>query len=171
MRKFAAQDDEELMEVIGNVHLNPHFLKLAKELDVEEAKSPEDIFKSGQCRGLGARRGRGGGWGASAFVRRVACWCVVASAKPERPRWCGLRSGASRGPSAVDSARQNLAATFVNAFVNCGFGSDKLVTPEGSDWVPSPQFHGSFAPRSTIHALSVVLTSHMPLFRRPTAPV
>ncbi|KAF6153766.1 hypothetical protein GIB67_000999 [Kingdonia uniflora] len=28
----------------------------------------------------------------------------------------------------VDSARQNLAATFVNAFVNAGFGQDKLMT-------------------------------------------
>ena len=35
------------------------------------------------------------------------------------------------GP-AVDSARQNLAATFVNAFVNAGFGQDKLVT--GDTW-------------------------------------
>jgi len=31
--------------------------------------------------------------------------------------------------AALDSARQNLAATFVNAFVNAGFGNDKLVTP------------------------------------------
>ena len=30
--------------------------------------------------------------------------------------------------AAVDSARQNLANTFVNAFVNAGFGQDKLVT-------------------------------------------
>ncbi|KAI3925638.1 hypothetical protein MKW98_001492 [Papaver atlanticum] len=29
----------------------------------------------------------------------------------------------------VDSARQNLAATFVNAFVNAGFGQDKLMIP------------------------------------------
>ena len=29
---------------------------------------------------------------------------------------------------AVDSARQNLANTFVNAFVNAGFGQDKLMT-------------------------------------------
>lgn len=36
---------------------------------------------------------------------------------------------APAGP-AVDSARANLAATFVNAFVNAGFGTDKLVTPE-----------------------------------------
>ena len=32
-----------------------------------------------------------------------------------------LDGRASSGPS-VDSARQNLAATFVNAFVNAGFG-------------------------------------------------
>jgi hypothetical protein len=34
----------------------------------------------------------------------------------------------------VDSARQNLASTLVNAFVNAGFGTDKMVTPssEGS---------------------------------------
>lgn len=32
----------------------------------------------------------------------------------------------------ADSARQNLAKTFVNAFVNAGFGSDKLLTAEGS---------------------------------------
>ena len=36
---------------------------------------------------------------------------------------------APAGP-AVDSARANLAATYVNAFVNAGFGTDKLVTPE-----------------------------------------
>ncbi len=34
---------------------------------------------------------------------------------------------APAGP-AVDSARQNLASTFVNAFVNAGFGQDKLMT-------------------------------------------
>jgi 26S proteasome regulatory subunit N1 len=30
--------------------------------------------------------------------------------------------------AALDSARQNLASTFVNAFVNAGYGQDKLVT-------------------------------------------
>lgn len=39
----------------------------------------------------------------------------------------------SRGFSAtIDSARQNLANMFVNAFVNCGFGNDKLMTEEGT---------------------------------------
>jgi len=35
----------------------------------------------------------------------------------------------------IDSARQNLASTFVNAFVNAGFSSDKLMLDEASKWV------------------------------------
>jgi 26S proteasome regulatory subunit N1 len=31
-----------------------------------------------------------------------------------------------------DSARQNLASTFVNAFVNAGFGNDKLMLTDGA---------------------------------------
>jgi len=37
--------------------------------------------------------------------------------------------------SNVDSAKQNLASTFVNAFVNAGFRRDKLITDEGSKWI------------------------------------
>lgn len=45
-----------------------------------------------------------------------------------------LDGRASAGAS-VDSARQNLAATFVNAFVNAGFGQVKVVQSmcRGSD--------------------------------------
>lgn len=44
-----------------------------------------------------------------------------------------LTEGRAPSGPAVDSARQNLASTFVNAFVNAGFGQDKLMTvvPEG----------------------------------------
>eukprot|EP00761_Pharyngomonas_kirbyi_P012308 gb/GECH01012335.1/.p1 GENE.gb/GECH01012335.1/~~gb/GECH01012335.1/.p1 ORF type:complete len:872 (+),score=203.33 gb/GECH01012335.1/:1-2616(+) len=42
----------------------------------------------------------------------------------------------------VDSARQNLASTFVNAFVNAGFGQDKLITEEESDWIYKNKGHG-----------------------------
>ena len=35
------------------------------------------------------------------------------------------------GAAAADSARANLAATFVNAFVNAGFGTDRLMVPPG----------------------------------------
>ncbi|GJN39261.1 hypothetical protein PR202_gb28366 [Eleusine coracana subsp. coracana] len=39
-----------------------------------------------------------------------------------------LIDGRGATSSSLDSARQNLAATFVNAFVNAGFGQDKLMT-------------------------------------------
>lgn len=44
-----------------------------------------------------------------------------------------LTEGRAPSGPAVDSARQNLASTFVNAFVNAGFGQDKLMTivPDG----------------------------------------
>lgn len=37
----------------------------------------------------------------------------------------------------VDSARGNLAGSFVNAFVNAGFGNDKLMVDadEGNSWI------------------------------------
>lgn len=35
----------------------------------------------------------------------------------------------------VDSARANLASSFVNGFVNCSFGVDKLLTEEGNKWL------------------------------------
>ena len=41
----------------------------------------------------------------------------------------------------VDSARANLASTFVNAFVNAGFGQDKLMTPD-NEWLYKNRDHG-----------------------------
>ncbi|KAJ3122184.1 proteasome regulatory particle base subunit [Nowakowskiella sp. JEL0407] len=49
------------------------------------------------------------------------------------------------GSSNVDSARQNLASTFVNAFVNAGFRGDKLMTAnteEEASWVYKNKDHG-----------------------------
>ncbi|PVV00234.1 hypothetical protein BB559_000008 [Furculomyces boomerangus] len=45
--------------------------------------------------------------------------------------------GSRFGGQAVDSAKHNLASTFVNAFVNAGFGTDKLMTAgdDGNAWV------------------------------------
>jgi 26S proteasome regulatory subunit N1 len=44
----------------------------------------------------------------------------------------------------VDSARGNLAGTFVNAFVNAGFGNDKLMVEaeEGNSWIYKNKDHG-----------------------------
>lgn len=45
----------------------------------------------------------------------------------------------------VDSARHNLASTFVNAFVNAGFSRDKLVSVEdGNKWMYKNKQHGSY---------------------------
>lgn len=41
-----------------------------------------------------------------------------------------------------DSARQNLAATIVNAFVNVGYTEDKLMTEDGSNWIYKNRDYG-----------------------------
>ncbi|KAJ0961647.1 hypothetical protein J5N97_001144 [Dioscorea zingiberensis] len=61
------EDREQLQDIINNTKLSEGYLTLARDIEVMEPKSPEDIYK-------------------------------------------------------------NLAATFVNAFVNAGFGQDKLMT-------------------------------------------
>jgi len=50
----------------------------------------------------------------------------------------------TRTTSNVDSARGNLASTFVNAFVNAGFGNDKLMVQaeEGNSWIYKNKDHG-----------------------------
>lgn len=78
-------DKEMLQEIVNNTKLSEGYLTLARDIEVMEAKSPEDIYKVHLIDGRGAS-------------------------------------------SSLDSARQNLAATFVNAFVNAGFGQDKLMT-------------------------------------------
>jgi hypothetical protein len=52
----------------------------------------------------------------------------------------------------IDSARANLAGTFVNAFVNAGFGNDKLLVEadEGNSWIYKNKDHGAFSSPNTI---------------------
>lgn len=47
----------------------------------------------------------------------------------------------------VDSARANLAGTFVNAFVNAGFGNEKLMVEaeEGRSWIYKNKDHGQLS--------------------------
>jgi 26S proteasome regulatory subunit N1 len=78
-----ADNDEQrelLQELISNSKLSEGYLTLARDLDVMEPKTPDDIYKA------------------------------------------HLVDGRASAGASVDSARQNLAATFVNAFVNAGFG-------------------------------------------------
>ncbi|XP_019413576.1 PREDICTED: 26S proteasome non-ATPase regulatory subunit 2 homolog A-like [Lupinus angustifolius] len=80
------EDREALQEILNNSKLSEGYLTLARDIEVMEPKSPEDIYKA------------------------------------------HLLDGRASAGASVDSARQNLAATFVNAFVNAGFGQDKLMT-------------------------------------------
>ncbi len=61
----------------------------------------------------------------------------------------GFRRGRDASQQ-VDSARSNLASTFVNAFVNAGFGKDMLVTPEGNEWLYKNKEHGMLSAAASL---------------------
>jgi 26S proteasome regulatory subunit N1 len=105
------EDEDEIMELMGNANLSEHFLNLATELDVKEPKLPEDIYKSHLVDGAPSKRD---------------------------------------SSQRVDSAKENLADTFVNAFVNVGYGNDKLVTPDGSDWMYKNREHGMMSAAASL---------------------
>ncbi|KAK8647259.1 hypothetical protein V6N13_121007 [Hibiscus sabdariffa] len=111
---YMCQDSHDrilLSDIINNATLSESYLTLARDVEVMEPKSPEDIYK------------------------------------------VHLLDDRAIAGASVDSARQNLAATFVNAFVNAGFGQDKLMTvPADSsnggssgNWVFKNKEHGKIS--------------------------
>lgn len=105
--------DEEMQVIISNSQLSSRFQALAADLDVKDAKTPEDIYKTHL-----------------------------------------VETAARMGAPAVDSAKQNLASSFVNAFVNCGFSKDKLLTIEGgSEWVFKNKAHGMMSAAASLGLL------------------
>lgn len=102
---FFETDDEDLDEIIGNGKLSDMFMHLGRDLDVLEAKTPEDVYKN-------------------------------------------ETDGRS---TAVDSARQNLASTFVNGFVNAGYGQDKLLDSDGANkWFYRNKEHGMMSAAASL---------------------
>merc|ERR1719446_1497116 len=87
--------------------MTEHYLELARDLDVMEPKTPEDVYKS----------------------------------------HLDKRSSAA---ASIDSARQNLASTFVNAFMNAGFGTDKLLLTEGNKWLYKNKEHGMMSAAASL---------------------
>ncbi|CAN0306470.1 unnamed protein product, partial [Ectocarpus fasciculatus] len=106
--------DDDVNEIIGNGSLSEHYLALARDLDVMEAKTPEDIYKSHLAESGGVSRRRDG------------------------------------GAQQVDSARANLASTFVNGFVNAGYGQDQLMTTEGNAWLYKNKDHGMMSAAASL---------------------
>lgn len=104
-------DDPTLLDIASNAQLNTHFLTLARELDIMEAKTPEDIYKTH----LEA---------------------------PSRLYSSNIN---------VDSARSNLASSFVNGFVNAGFGKDKLLlNDDGNKWLYKNKDTGMFSATASL---------------------
>ncbi|KAI5122903.1 hypothetical protein M0805_007581 [Coniferiporia weirii] len=62
-----------------------------------------------------------------------------------------LENARTAGPN-IDSARANLAGTFVNAFVNAGFGNDKLMVgaAEGDSWIYKNKDHGMMSAAASL---------------------
>lgn len=61
-----------------------------------------------------------------------------------------IDSRATPGAGASDSARANLASTFVNAFVNLGFGTDKLLSNTEKPWIYSNADHGMMSAAASL---------------------
>jgi len=108
------EEDEELNEILNNTKLTENFIALARDLDVMEPRTPEDIYKS--------------------HLENIRK---------------DYRSGN------VDSAKQNLASTFVNAFVNAGFGTDKLMVDkdESSSWIYKNKDNGMTSAAASLGAI------------------
>ena len=85
------EEEHEIAECLNNTKMTDHFKALAKELNILDPKSTEDIYKS------------------------------------------HLESNRIAGLTNLDSARHNLAAGFVNAFVNAGYSNDKMMLVSDED--------------------------------------
>ncbi|OMJ19921.1 26S proteasome non-ATPase regulatory subunit 2 [Smittium culicis] len=75
---------------------------------------------------------------------------------PEDIYKTNLENSRFTGPT-IDSAKQNLASTFVNAFVNAGFGIDKLMTSgdDGNAWVYKNRDSGMLSASASIGMISL----------------
>lgn len=106
-------DKAELTTIMSNAHVNDHFHSLARELDIMEPKTPEEVYKT---------------WLEGLVLRPTYNLDVP-----------------------MDSARHNLASTFVNAFVNAGFSRDKLVCVEdGKNWIYKNKQHAMLSAAASL---------------------
>jgi 26S proteasome regulatory subunit N1 len=121
-RLVIADDDlrEELRRINSNSRLSEFYLSLARDLDVMEPKTPDEVYKT------------------------------------------HLVDGRAPAGPAVDSARQNLASSFVNAFVNAGFGNDTLMTvvadADASDsvhWIFKNKDHGKTSATASLGLITL----------------
>ena len=96
----------QVVEIMSNEKLSERYLALARDLDVMEAKLPEDVYKMH----------------------------LVDTHRSGLPN------------PTMESGMKNLSDSLVNALLNLGFGTDKLVTVEAKEgeksWVARNKQHG-----------------------------
>ena len=133
--------DDALDEVMNNTRLADQFEVLAKELDVVEPKTAEDVYKS-------QMEPRKHPWRTAPWAARRIASDARANQRCCAPLFVWLRLHGASGPALfgnaqADSAKANLAISFVNGFVNAGFRKDKLLTTEdGQGWIFKHKEHG-----------------------------
>lgn len=130
-------------------------LNLEEEEDVEEGdedrEALQEIISNGKLY--------------EAFLMLARDLDVMEPKVPDDIYKAHLIDGRTSQSSSVDSARQNLAATFVNAFVNAGFGQDKLLmgalgegvsgggasgTGSNSNWLFKNKEHGKISATASL---------------------
>ena len=118
---------EDLVDCLSNTRLSTHFKDFGKELGVLDPKSLEDVYKSHL---------------ENTSVYQFSTDSLVCI-------FTELNPGTT---STVDSARGNLAGTFVSTFVNAGFGNDKLMVEaeEGNSWVYKNKDHGMMSAAASL---------------------
>merc|ERR1719235_589929 len=76
---------------------------------------------------------------------------VLEPKKPEQIYKSHLEE--KRSTAVLDSAKQNLASSFVNAFVNAGFCKDELMTVTDAKWVYKNKEHGMMSTVASLGSL------------------
>ena len=107
-KQNSAFKNEEVQDLIDNRNLSEKFQYVIKELNLQEPKLPEDIYKS--------------------HLESV------------------------RHEATIDSAKQNLASSFVNAFLNMGYGTDKMLT-ENENWIYKTKGDGKLSTVASFGAI------------------
>ncbi|KAH8738545.1 proteasome regulatory subunit S2 [Cryptosporidium ryanae] len=108
-----------LENIFSNEQLNKYYSFLAKELDVLEPKTPDEIYKTH------LEDGNSGNY-------------------------------SNRSMMVLDTAKQNLASTYVNALVNVGFCTDKLISEdESSSWLYKNKDSGKMAVSASMGVINL----------------
>jgi 26S proteasome regulatory subunit N1 len=97
------------------------FLDLDEEADLEDSEELKEIISNVLLN--------------NNFLTLARELDIVEPKEPEHIYKTHLENARFSSANSVDSAKQNLASSFVNGFVNCAFGKDNIMTEDGNKWI------------------------------------